>query len=1151
MNVSKVYQMAVDSYGDVRTLVRGIPYQCPDDWEEILDSLDEDSDLYLIKEPDNPKDSLAIAAYLGDRRIGYVAASDNTKIWLYLTNERKPCTFIERFDASFKISFENPRVLFEDVPFEEIYKYRDGVTVDQYAAFDIPFLTNPKDKNYDWYDDKIYITDLEKYIPDFRRKLAARMIILAGRKNSMGEYCYYLPYANNPVAEVRDNLIKDLIDRYGFVIALPDVPMMNIHGIIIMDLHVTFIKNTNYKDFSLTHKSELVFNIVRDYKNNEQIAVDTKSTVDIKDKNNINNNISNEDDYMLFQNPQSTPSYSKNDYVLIKGEKKKTLLNKEYFKEIDKITSKLYNFVRQNLFPSMELFSYMKKHTPYAMLFNDFEHYETLIKMFIIKDLGRIYKGLNHSVNFATKEGKPLLLYMEKDMCDNPEVSYEVFNEVCNPKTQFEAAKKLHGVIEDLTKTYYEYDIELWTKEDFLIHSFLKEINKDWANSYLELMSEFASAVKNANGQLSESLKHNLGSSTSLIEELFPLFGITLGETTWKQAEDMGNKVEVLKDSQMRSTDIGDVTFWDDEGVGIFTSLSWSHYSYNPTDFPTIWKSKGFSWDLSYDEWLDVFKKLGFKITVTRQPIQKEFSVRNTLSACFEAISTDGTLEFTMNFDYGENGSHTSSPRSLHSFDLYLKGPTDAATDQKEFSSDVKGTNSQMSDPLKSSLGDSVSIIDEFFPLFGITLGETTCKQAEDMGYKVKPFIKNKKSRIAEVGEIDFWDYNGDGVFTSLSWYYMEYKFTDFPPLWKSKGFSWDSSYDEWMDVFKKLGFEITVTQQPTQHEFAGHNSLHAEFEALSPNGILLFTLAFDHGTNGCYTSSPKSLSNLSLYYEGDIKVLTGQKKSDEVKEPDKLNPDGEYYHVTDSPEGGKHVSMGVIVPEEGDKDFEFCSYNCHIDDKEKINIITEYMKRFEEGKESRPFLMIGRPCLGLDDIDIFYSLDGKIIFNFIFDEKIKGWIREAGFVLGKVKEYHMFELTDTLDLTLSVSKRKSGEKLFNQASEEAMDFIEEYAVAITNTDVKEKIINAVEDFKKGISNSPYKVLIISKENIGVCTTIDGEEIAMIVNDEIINLARKNKGAIGYITDVDYDDDGINKNNVWFTIKVSRSIPRISLDQDS
>ena len=264
MYVSKVYQLPVDSYGDVRTLVRGLPYQCPDDWEEVLDSIDEDSNLYLIKELDNPKDPLAIAAYLDDRRVGYVAASDNRKVWLYMTDEKMPCTFLERFDASFKISFENPRTLFEGLSFEEIYKDNDGVTEEPYAAFDIPFLTNPKDKDYDWYDDKTYIMDLEKFIPDFRRKLAARLIILAGRKNSEGEYCYYLPYSNNPISDIEDDTIKGLIDEHGFVIALPDVPMKTERGVIVMDLHVTYLRGIIFWTFDSMHQSEFVFHLTQE-----------------------------------------------------------------------------------------------------------------------------------------------------------------------------------------------------------------------------------------------------------------------------------------------------------------------------------------------------------------------------------------------------------------------------------------------------------------------------------------------------------------------------------------------------------------------------------------------------------------------------------------------------------------------------------------------------------------------------------------------------------------------------------------------------------------------------------------------------------------------------------------------------------------------
>ena len=53
------------------------------------------SELYLVKEPDNPKDELAIAAYLDNRRIGYVSADDNCKVWMFLSDERTPCKVIQ------------------------------------------------------------------------------------------------------------------------------------------------------------------------------------------------------------------------------------------------------------------------------------------------------------------------------------------------------------------------------------------------------------------------------------------------------------------------------------------------------------------------------------------------------------------------------------------------------------------------------------------------------------------------------------------------------------------------------------------------------------------------------------------------------------------------------------------------------------------------------------------------------------------------------------------------------------------------------------------------------------------------------------------------------------------------------------------------
>ena len=50
MNIQEIKDTPVDLYGEVHTLVRGIPYQCPDDWENVLTSIDENSSLYLVKE---------------------------------------------------------------------------------------------------------------------------------------------------------------------------------------------------------------------------------------------------------------------------------------------------------------------------------------------------------------------------------------------------------------------------------------------------------------------------------------------------------------------------------------------------------------------------------------------------------------------------------------------------------------------------------------------------------------------------------------------------------------------------------------------------------------------------------------------------------------------------------------------------------------------------------------------------------------------------------------------------------------------------------------------------------------------------------------------------------------------------------------------
>ena len=191
---------------------------------------------------------------------------------------------------------------------------------------------------------------------------------------------------------------------------------------------------------------------------------------------------------------------------------------------------------------------------------------------------------------------------------------------------------------------------------------------------------------------------------------------------------------------------------------------------------------------------------------------------------------------------------------------------SDAVTVKQISTSDKQGntSNTIMARPAKHIKKPSSSVSD-FFPLWKITIGKTTWEQAEMKGHKVEIW-ENGLSRTMSVGVFSFGDYKGKGIFTSAfilrSSYYL-------PPKWKSKGFSWNRSYDGWLTVFEDLGYTIVVKEQPSVKEFSGRKVLSAYFEALAPDGLLLFALQFGYGEDGYLTSSPRTLDFISVTYQG------------------------------------------------------------------------------------------------------------------------------------------------------------------------------------------------------------------------------------------------------------------------------------------
>lgn len=101
------------------------------------------------------------------------------------------------------------------------------------------------------------------------------------------------------------------------------------------------------------------------------------------------------------------------------------------------------------------------------------------------------------------------------------------------------------------------------------------------------------------------------------------------------------------------------------------------------------------------------------------------------------------------------------------------------------------------------------------FPLYNVSLGETTISELKKMGQK------DKKYRCYEINGLDFW-YDENSIVAN-SMYLWEFR-DKLPEKWVTMGFNWQLSFDEWWALFQKLGYEITVSKAPkvVLHNFNG-----------------------------------------------------------------------------------------------------------------------------------------------------------------------------------------------------------------------------------------------------------------------------------------------------------------------------------------
>jgi len=161
--------------------------------------------------------------------------------------------------------------------------------------------------------------------------------------------------------------------------------------------------------------------------------------------------------------------------------------------------------------------------------------------------------------------------------------------------------------------------------------------------------------------QVAES---NPKSTEGLDNELFPIYGVTLGKSTREDLIKLAGK----KDRKNDFYTIKGQRFWFDE-EGKYSS---SMYMTTSEEMPKKWMDLGFSWYLSYNQWLALLRKLGFTVTVAEPPEIQKYEGHDSFHALVNAVKLTGIpVQLTLDFSYSEETS-ADAESTLYSISITL-----------------------------------------------------------------------------------------------------------------------------------------------------------------------------------------------------------------------------------------------------------------------------------------------------------------------------------------------------------------------------------------------------------------------------------------------------------------------------------------------
>ncbi len=291
--------------------------------------------------------------------------------------------------------------------------------------------------------------------------------------------------------------------------------------------------------------------------------------------------------------------------------------------------------------------------------------------------------------------------------------------------------------------------------------------------------------------------------------------GIILGWTTIAEAVAEGGVSKPRKDTS-HTIDINHRTYWDHEGDGIIKSL----YFVVSDGVPEQWAKAGLSFTMSYNQWLDWFKKNDFTVAITSGPHSG-----SSFNAKLTAENLSKNLCFELNFAYGK-GQKASDPNTLYSITLERKRIRTLTTDYSPY-----------------------------LPIDGVTPGVTTANQLPQLGIELTSGYK--------------WGCKGNRTYfydDNKKIYKIEMRDNRLPSEWVKPGESVVMTYNRWLQFFRERGFLITKNEPSNEP-----NSRYPEIEAMHPQIGIRIGVKF-HRSFNITTEGDNSDSELLWYY--DIRVL-------------------------------------------------------------------------------------------------------------------------------------------------------------------------------------------------------------------------------------------------------------------------------------